>query len=384
LQKKLWPIESIRETLFKNRTKSDKDFIDFWPSPGYQHFPRINVGNLQTNFIDYLKETYKDKFSIEFKKVEVNDVAEGKDTDIIFVTAGNGEFNKNIRSNLKIESSSCDFTNDKSNIFDGVYLVYNNTESDGKVKTDDYIRDYGKGSQHMNRLELSEAGITYSATNNKNGNVQLYTYDVGQKFQELYKKLTEEVRKSSGWPNFINYHKEEAENEKDLAKKQVIKTWAHEFKTHLNTLLKKFKIDIPADTRIHWAPRLHYAYKHTHAFNKNKIPVVFAGDAMGGTDYKYGLNLGRGLYEADQFVSYLKKSTLNIEKTLNLYKAYWEDVLAKEFGDPKRKLTDDDKIFYKYVIKGRYVDGRVLEDDPKDVQFYIDAIKAKRQKRRLK
>ena len=105
---------------------------------------------------------------------------------------------------------------------------------------------------------------------------------------------------------------------------------------------------------------------------------------MGGTDYKYGLNLGRGLYEADQFVSYFKKSTFAIETTLNLYKAYWQDILANEFGDPKRKLSDDDKIFYKYVIRGRHVDGRDLENDPKDVQFYLDAIKAKRQKRRLK
>jgi len=98
---------------------------------------------------------------------------------------------------------------------------------------------------------------------------------------------------------------------------------------------------------------------------------------MGGTDYKYGLNLGRGLYEADQIVKLLVSNTnndiINIDNTLSLYKKYWLDILDKEFGDPKRKLTDDKSIFYKYVVNGRTVNGKCLGEDARDLQFYIDA-----------
>ena len=94
-------------------------------------------------------------------------------------------------------------------------------------------------------------------------------------------------------------------------------------------------------------------------------------------------NVGRGLYEADQFVDYLKK-TDTAAAAMKSYQAYWDDVLKKEFGDPRKALSDDNDIFYKYVVRGRNVDGRELGEDPKDVKFYVDAIKAKKQKRRLK
>jgi hypothetical protein len=83
------------------------------------------------------------------------------------------------------------------------------------------------------------------------------------------------------------------------------------------------------------------------------------------------LNLGRGLYAASELANYLEKYSLNI--ALILYDIYWDSVVKKEFCDPIRNLIDDDEIFYKYVIRGRFVDGRVLGNYPSDLQFYIDA-----------
>lgn len=383
---KLWPIQSIRDIIFKNRMKSDKDFSDFWPVLGYQHFPRINVGNLQTTFIDYLQQKYSGKFSIEYKEMSPADITDREGEDIIFFTAGGGDFNKKVRKEMAIDKMKYDFINGTEKVtFDGVYLVYNNTKN-GELEPETYMRKQNGVDKLMNRLELSKAGITYSATNNKFGNVQLYTYDIGEKFTELYKKLTQSVRDTSAWPKAINYKTGDvikpAANLTDASKTEI-KNWVNDFRKHLNELLKSFQINVPDDARLQWAPRYHYAFQVTHGVNKKKVPVVFAGDAMGGTDYKYGLNLGRGLYEADQFVDYLKK-TETAAAAMKSYQAYWDDVLKKEFGDPRKALSDDNDIFYKYVVRGRNVDGRELGEDPKDVKFYVDAIKAKKQKRRLK
>lgn len=399
IKRNLWPIESIRETLFKDRVESDKDFEDFWPSPGYQHFPRISVGNLQSTFIDYLKNTFDGKFSLEFKEktkgVTPKDIINeygslGNEVDMIFVTSGNGDLNKDLRNdlgnlnNIKLNATMYDFSTNGNYRYDGIYLIYNNTDN-GKVILENYQREYSNKSQYMNRAQLSKDGITYSATNNKYGMVQVYTYDVGAKFESLYKKLPQSVRNSAGWIKFINYKSGKTEsfkNVEDQIKRRIlekdVEIWTKEFRNHLDNLLNKYKIDVPADAKLHWAPRLQYAYKETHSYNKNKIPVVFAGDAMGGTDYKYGLNLGRGLYEVDQLIKFLKINTgiddIDVQKILGSYQTYWNDVVAQEFGDPLKKLSDEHSIFYKYVIMGRSVNGRVLGSDMQDLQFYIEAI----------
>ena len=68
------------------------------------------------------------------------------------------------------------------------------------------------------------------------------------------------------------------------------------------------------------------------------IELVFIGDSVGGTDFEYGLNLGRGLLEVDFFVENLKKT--RSAKTANLYQQYWDKIIDKEFNSIQKNIND--------------------------------------------
>ena len=81
------------------------------------------------------------------------------------------------------------------------------------------------------------------------------------------------------------------------------------------------------------------------------IELVFIGDSVGGTDFEYGLNLGRGLLEVDFFVENLKKT--RSAKTANLYQQYWDKIIDKEFNSMQKNINDliaEPWIFFKYVV----------------------------------
>ena len=77
-------------------------------------------------------------------------------------------------------------------------------------------------------------------TNNENGNVQLYTYDVGNEFKRLYSKLTNEIRKSASWKSYIDYYTGNSDRFSSnpdlyeiLIQEYMVKTWTEEFRFHL-------------------------------------------------------------------------------------------------------------------------------------------------------
>lgn len=397
---KLWPVETLRETIFKNRASTDHDFADFWPSPNNEHFPRIQVGNFQLTLIDYLTRTFGNKFTIDYHSALSQEVMDLDGVDIIFFTAGGGKFNKEMRKKLsekedanaplKIEKTAFDFIDgpDKQ-VFDGIYLTFNNViDNNGvkEMKPENYMR--GTPPRPIQRTELSKVGLTYSATNNANGNIQLYTYDVTEGFKNIYRRLNQNIKTSMNWPSSIYYKTGEVvPGPKNPVinpeQQEEIRQFTASLRNHLNPLLERFLITLPDDAHLQWAPRNHYAYEKVSALNNKGKPVVFAGDAMGGTDYKYGLNLGRGLYEADQFTEYLRTSN-DIPSAITKYQTYWNDMLKAEFGRPKEDLSSIPNIFYKYVISGRHVNGQELGEN--DFQVYKDALKKKNQsqKRKLK
>lgn len=404
LKVNLWPNELLRNTIFKARKKGEEKFDEFWPLMNNEHFPRIHVGDFQTNILKYLNTKHSEKFKIIYKSVVTTEVPpndeknisiDSLDSDIIFFAAGGGKANELLREKLKIKEKK-EIKNHGD--LDGVYLTY-----DRKNIKPDYYENYMRKGKPLSRQELSSHGITYSATNNANGSVQLYTYDVTEPFKKIYKNLivsksqpeaaekAKSLIKWSSFPNSVIYKdgKIISRGVPTEDEKNYMKTYAAEVKAHLDKLLTKYEIELPDDAHLQYAPRKIYAFTTVSSklAGPKSIPVVFAGDAMGGTDYKYGLNLGRGLFEADEIARLLGNQTATVNDVITKYQTYWDGILEAEFTDGERDLSSENKIYYKYVVMGRNVDGTVLEDKNEHFKIYVDALaakKAKQKRRRLK
>jgi len=361
----LWPVLSIREMIFSVITIPDKNLSQIL---GYQNFPRISVGNLQKTFKEYLEFKYPTRFTFKKMSADVDYIQNQskEEKKIIFFTAGDGAFNEDLRISLDVPVKVWDFT-DKEYILDGVYLIYrNNKDGDPLRKFDE---DYRRNGQFMNRFDLSRHGLTYSASNDEQRDVQVYTYPVGI-LEEIYTKMPESIKTSTRFPQGLNYKTGHILTEAQRLNPDpstLIKIreneWLEELRNILDKLFETFEIYIPPDAKLHYARRIQYAYANTHSQNKNGVDVVFVGDSMGGTDYKYGLNLGRGLYSAYNLVEFLTKTQANVPYALEEYQKYWNNVIATEFGDYKKDLIAKSEIFYKYVVMGRTVNGKVLGID---------------------
>ena len=380
----LWPIQSIREMLFTKFSIIDKKISTYL---GYQHFPRISVGNLQKTLKEYMQSKYFSRFKFIHREADITLIQEQSQSDrkIIFFTAGGGAFNDGVRKDLNILNKKFDFAKN-TDILDGVYLIYRNVRDGSPLDKidEDYIRD----GQFMNRIELSRKGLTYSATNNEQRDVQLYTYPIGE-LKDIYNEIPASIKTSASFPKGINYKTgntilEQPTEELTIAEKDSNKKeneWLQKLRTALDKLFAEFKIYIPSHANIHYAKRMQYAFEKTNEKNRNGVDVVFVGDAMGGTDYKYGLNLGRGLYSAYNLVEFLVNNPANVPHALEEYQKYWDTVVDTEFGDPNKDLIADPAIFYKYVIMGRTIDGK--EYGPYDFQAY-SVLSSKKLKKRIK
>jgi hypothetical protein len=363
----LWPVDTLREMIFKNQYKLDPNL--FWPVLGYHHFPRISVGNLQQTFKNYLVNKYNSRFEYKTETAR-NDIIQSSEYKIIFITAGYSDITKDTRRRLQIDIMKYDFLNAP---LDGVYLIYKNV-IDG-VTPEKINEDYKRNGSYMNRIDLSNNGLTYSATNNGPRDVQLYTYPVNSLIQ-FYESMPESLKTTASFPKGLNYKlgRTLAENEgKELSEEMKKENrWLEQLRPVLDDLFNRFGIYIPEHAKLHYAKRLQYAFKHTHGYNEHNVPVVYLGDAMGGTDYKYGLNLGRGLYCADNLVSFLLQTPANIPEALNNYQDYWNKVLEKEFGSPEKDLIADSEIFYKYAIMGRNIDDKIFGE--KDFKSFLNSL----------
>ena len=363
VKENLWPVDSLRKMIFKNQFKSDPSLQ--WPKLGYHHFPRISVGNMQTVFKTYLEDTYNKRFKFTKKTIIIEDVNSktSSDTTIIFITTGNVELSQKLREKMSISQIKYQ----KSAPKHGFYLIYRNIK-DGIEINEDYVRD----GNFMIRNNFSIDGLTYSASNNQDRDVQIYIYpDIpNDSLKKHYVEMPESFKKSGSFPKGINYNKGRILGELNLSELEVEaeNKWLNEFRLKLDNLFTNHQIYIPNNANLHYAPRIEYSYEKTFGLNENSVPVVFVGDSMGGTDYKHGLNLGRGLYCANNLVNFINKSNENLEAALNNYQNYWNNILDKEFGTPNRDLISDDEIFYKYVIQGRTIDNIVYSLDK--IYFY--------------
>lgn len=370
LKKQYWPEEKLRNTIFDSKKTEDPEFKEFWPNFGYQHFPRIKVGNLQIEMLNSLLTNYTNKFELkneEVSEARYKEILES--SDLVIISTGVSDLSKAIRKTDKIENTVKQSSLEYKDALDGVYLIYKNADFD----------DYKRDGKYMNRFELSKKGITYSATNNKEKSVQLYTYDVAG-FKDLYKKIIPAFRIHSKWTSFVDYFSNKVNSkvkDEQLTKDDTdkIEAWNAEFKKILDEILKEFKIELPKNVQVHYAPRMYYAYNNTHNRAESNPKTVFVGDAMGGTDYKYGLNLGRGLYSAKQLVGYLIESNFDNKKALTSFQKYWKNVLKNEFKGVNHVLSDDLHIKYKYIVRGRTVDGTLY--DEKKFQDFLTKTKSK-------
>ena len=121
-----------------------------------------------------------------------------------------------------------------------------------------------------------------------------------------------------------------------------------------------------------------------------QLPMVFLGDAMGGTDYQLGMSGGRGCFCANDFaqqiVDKLKFDVVTTQtgrepSDRDLFRAaqlahtsFWQDeILKKEFlrqlfyGDLEGKpvLLALPDVFYRYMMEGREESSLVFEDGEK-------------------
>ena len=335
LKSKLWPDDKVRDTIFSNKKSSD---LAFWPHPNYQHYPRIAVGNFQTHLLAYLKTSFADRFAFHNKEVKIKEVSEwlAESNNPVFITSGALGLNNDVRDHLRITEK---FENSLGkNDYDefGLYLIYNNSKPEYYEKT--------------SREKLGAHGLTYSATNNEYSQVQFYTYPK-ETFIPYYSNLPFVCRDAT-FPKAIEFYNTSAKfawKDESIGLK-----WLDDFKKELESIASKYEIQFPKSAKLHCAPRKEYAFYKSIS---KDYPVVFFGDSVGGTDFKYGLNLGRGLLEVDFFVENLKKKSFS--DTAILYQQYWDEIIAKEFNSLKNNITDliaDPWIFFKYVVLGRNVD----------------------------
>jgi hypothetical protein len=318
---KMWVNDEIRSNIFKSI-----DLETEHPKPDYSYWPFISVGRFQQSMLTYLEDTYKGRFVFKDHSLEKEEILE-LESDTIFIAAGNGKLNKDIREKLKIDSS---YINEEKG--DGIYLTYQN-------KDFEYYTD-------KKSMEFGAQGITYAASNNDTKDVQIYTYPVGD-LKEIYDKVPDGFFTKIGYGKKITLNGALELNEEE-------NTWIRKFEQKTKRKLIDLGVNIPSDLteiNIHYGPRHEYAYTNVVA-KKEEKNIFFMGDSAGGTDYKFGLNLGRGMIAIDDLLN----QPFSKERFFEEYQKYWDSILKNEFNQNNPSLTLRKDIQYKYIVHGRVTD----------------------------
>lgn len=334
----LWPDKDTRDVILgAKKTKV-----------GYGDYPFVSIGDFQKRILEHIfsSDNYRDRFQF---------LAEVKDSEV-----------SNIENIVKMMSNSknsekpiavfctCGWTGitlrgsqvcQRANKGNGIYLLFNLQG----------IEDYRRGGKIIDSKELRDEGITYAVSNNEGYQAQVYVYPEGNfplvdKVSELMK---DELKYSKSDERFIiDFSVGEKLREKDYfnddQKNQIFKN----FLDKLLVRLCKFGIELPSEVQVVYAPRTEYYWeKISNEFQdgKENPPIVFVGDSAGGTDYRLGLSLGRGLLAA----LHLSEYSDNIELLIQNYQEYWTNVIEKEFRKEPDLINTDHEIREKYINDGR-------------------------------
>lgn len=134
----------------------------------------------------------------------------------------------------------------------------------------------------------------------------------------------------------------------------------------MKNILRHFHIAIPSDDKIQtfFSPRSEYYYEVAGKTLSN-VPVLFIGDAYGGTDYKFGISLDaarRGLIASKDLTDRIKaEGHIAFPGIVDFHNQMWKNVVAAEFGQQNPLLNKSTEIIFKYWMDGRIVDGKLVD-----------------------
>lgn len=315
----------------------------------------MQVGEFQRIIKDYIEINYDDKrfkyeidetFNIESLQDRINQY------DLAIVTAGNGIFTKNLRKLTNISDLATDdnYRDDLEKI--GVYMLF---ETDDKEL-------YERCGQLMTGCELGAKGLTYAHSNDSSNHLQIYTYPSGET-REIFAQMPESFKKIAAFRSSSSCLTLDGKfNGKEMLSSEE-KQWLQVYSSAIKQILKKFEVPHPADDkiRVYYATRCEYCYDKA-ATSICGTPLLFVGDSAGGTDYKLGLSLGRGLITTMNLVHEMKNANqIAFKAIVEFFNGYWGNVVATEFNTRNMLLGKTAEIVHKYVMEGKVVDGKKIE-----------------------
>ena len=215
----------------------------------------------------------------------------------------------------------------------GVYLLYENS------KKEDYIRNQSK----IDMASLRSAGMTYAVSNNSQKHTQIYTYEEGFNMLKSIPRDILNLLTSKG--AIFKEHQESLVDSIDQA-------WWCSYYDSLKKRLDEFLIEIPDTTSVHYAERAEYFYEcissQLPVWEDENCAIVYVGDSAGGTDYRLGMSLGRGLLSVEEITKYTRCGD---ERMIGEYQKYWTKMIETEFR--KDNPLTDASVMQKYIEEGR-------------------------------
>lgn len=360
IKEKLWPNDDIRKCILGAGSKSNKGF---WPYIDCKYSRFAQIGEFQKRLREYIDEKYGDK-RFEFEVNEELSVDYLKENigkfDVVLIAAGNSEFTRKLRKVMGISRAVCD--NEEREEVDrrGVYLNYETEDKE----------TYERCGKLLLGAEKSAKGITYAHSNDSSNHVQIYTYPVGD-LRKIFAAMPESFKRTaafSGSNRPLTFDGNKAgENALSAEERQ----WLDTYSAAIKNILRHFKIPFPTDDKIRtfYAPRFEYYYEVAGETLSN-TPVLFIGDACGGTDYKLGISLGRGIITAMQLTDRIQgERSVAFPGLVDFYNQNWQQVIATEFNQKNPMLNMTAGVAFKYWMEGRVVDGERVKR-----QTYFDAL----------
>jgi Alr-MurF fusion protein len=347
IKSKLWPDQHVKNLIFGNRSKDENGF---WPFVEYKYLPIIHVGEFQNAILHYLEKFYSDRFEFVIEDSSVDELKQKIDGfDLVIVAAGNGIFTQNLRRALNISKVTKE--NREEIESRGIYLLYEGVGMESFERNGDLLR----------RSELSPAGITYAHSNDSSNHVQIYTYPEGP-FRKLFEKMPESFKVKAKFSTQNSLLTLDGRKGGDTDLNNLESQWLKEYSQTLKLIFQNFSIPLPVDDEIKvcFATRGEYFYKSS-ASSLWQVPILFIGDACGGTDYKFGISLGRGLLTAKHLSEEMKlKGKVAFEDVVKFHNKNWQKIVKIELGKRSSNLLEIPEIFFKYIMNGRKVDGKFV------------------------
>lgn len=294
-------------------------------------------------------------------------------------------------------------------------LLNPGTQSDGSVvQTEQPF--YDDLEQPSNNLGMHHrCGMTYSCANNDRNAVQIYLFPhekcpeiahserVRKLFGELVNDATGLPLRKELFPYLTAFSNSSSHRPPELRARALemqrfvgapeptsdAEFWLRDFREAVLEMMQEIGVlSKDRDELARCGARLHYAKRSESYFKKVTlsrapvelvnnldrsevlntfhVPILFAGDSAGGTDYKAGLSGGRGLMAVKDTARVLARALWHQEKvgnwthalleTLLMYQKHWEGIVRDEFGTDigTEGLGSNENAWFRYITQGRH------------------------------